>query len=608
MSTAIIVATREIRERSRLFIVAVAVAILPFAIALVPAVRGNRPHVIMLLGAGMAFNYACAVAVAMGVSTIGRDLTEKRLSFYFSKPISPLALWTGKAGASLLVAVACALIVAVPSYLAAHDAWRTAWITGGGRFAAAVPLLLLLFFFGSHVLGTVTRSRSILLALDFVLAVGTVVTIASILRPILLAGGGSVSLMLAAALGAAFLTILAVAPVWQLAKGRTDIRRSHLELSKFLWSAVAIVLLAAFAFLFWLRGVSASELVEVRDVQQSPAGGWAFVTGLGAHRGDFHSTFLMNAKTGRTMRLAGPPWSGVRWSRDGRVASWMQPVAVWPQQGICELYVQSVDEAESVATGIQARIYGRFILSDDGSRAAVANGGVIAVHDLRTHRVLAAASGFDDYRPLIFFVTNDVLRVIDYPSISHKNIATVRVSDLDVRTRKLTRYGHREIATQPGPISVSQDGSRMFLRISGEIVDGRTLATIVKIVPSANWGSMMLNDGSVVVVDRTNGVRLRFFDRDGAARGELALPNLRIAAVSGETTGGKLLVSGTGASPEERSMLVVDRARLVIERTEPNVKGPTPQWYVDPRTPRYEANQPFAGIDKTGKLKIWSGA
>jgi hypothetical protein len=114
----------------------------------------------------------------------------------------------------------------------------------------------------------------------------------------------------------------------------------------------------------------------------------------------------------------------------------------------------------------------------------------------------------------------------------------------------------------------------------------------------------MLNDGSVVIVDKQSGVRLRTFDRDGHPRGELALPNASNAFLAGETTDGRLLV--VGASALDRSMIVVDRARNVIARVVPNVNGPSPQWFSDPRTALYDARQPLLGVDGAGKLKVWS--
>lgn len=602
MSTTLIIATRELRERSRLFIVAVAIAILPFAIALVPSARGNRTHTIMIIGAAAAFGYACAVALAMGVSTIGHDLSEKRFSFYFSKPISPVALWIGKAGASLLVALVCSLIIAIPSYLAARDVWRAAWVTGGDRFALAAPLMVTVLFLISHALGTMTRSRSVLVALDFVLAVATVGAVAAIVRPILFSGGGHVALAYAWALGIGLFVILAVAPVWQLARGRTDIRRSHAAFSTFFWSAVATLLAFAAGVFLWLHSSTPADLVEVENIAQASSGGWAVVTGVSAHRGDFRSTFLLNARTGEFARLT-VPWSGVQWSRDGRVAAWIQPNG-FRYQGTGELYTRTVGSDHTVASGIETNVGRQFVLSADGSRVAIVKDGVVAVHDLANHRLLASARGAQSYQSKLLFLTNDLLRIVEYETVRHRNDATLRIADLDVRARKLTTYAEREIASEPFPFSLSEDGSRMFIRTTREIVDGRTLVPIATLESPANYGSWMLNDGSVVTVDTTKGVVLHLFDRDGRRQADLALLNQTAARVAGETTDGKLLVNASIMPPRGRSVVVVNRATFTTDRIVSDARVRWPYWN-DPQLPRYQAGTTFLSEGEDRRLKSW---
>ncbi len=604
MSTTMIIASREIRERWRLFIVAAAMAILPFAIALAPSARGNRTHTIMIIGAAAAFSYACAVALAMGISTIGHDLREKRFSFYFSKPISPLALWIGKAGASLLVAFVCSLIIAIPSYLAARDVWRAAWVSGGDRFAWAAPVAVTLLFLISHALGTMTRSRSVLVALDFVLAVATVGSVAAIVRLILFSGGGYVALAYAWALGIGLFVILAVAPVWQLTRGRTDIRRSHAAFSMFFWSAIATLLVIAAAVFLWLRAATPADLVQVEDIAQASSGGWALVTGVGVHRGDFRSTFLLNAETGEYARLT-VPWSGVQWSRDGRVAAWIQPSG-FRYQGIGELYTRNVSSDHSVASGIETNVGRQFDLSADGTRVAIVKDGVVAVHDLANHRLLASARAAQSYQSKIFFLTNDVVRIVEYEMVRHPNVATLRIADLEVRARKLRTYGERQIPLEPFPFSISEDGSRMFLRATREIVDGRTLAPIAKIESPADLGSMMLNDGSVVAIDKSKGVFLRLFDRDGRQRAELALPNQNSSVIAGETTDGKLLVNAgvVRRTRRQHSVFIVNRATFQIERKVSDA-GVASSYWNDPRTPRYAAGMAFVYEDGKGRVKSW---
>ena len=74
MNTAMIIAGREIRERSRLFIVGAALSLVPFAAALVPGASGQRGLAIMTVGLTLAVAYALTLALGIGATTIGRVL------------------------------------------------------------------------------------------------------------------------------------------------------------------------------------------------------------------------------------------------------------------------------------------------------------------------------------------------------------------------------------------------------------------------------------------------------------------------------------------------------------------------------------------------------
>lgn len=602
MSTALIIATREIRERSRVFIVAAALAVIPFAIAMLPNMSGRRGEAIRVIGTVAAINYAFALALAMGITTIGRDLSEKRLSFYFSKPISPASLWIGKAGGALVTTFLCALIVGLPSVLASPPLGKSSWAPTTPQIALFALLVWTTLFLCGHAVSTMTRSRSILVVLDFVLA-GVMVGIAALLlRPVVAAGGAKVTGVLGSVLFVGFLLILSLAPVWQLARGRTDVRRSHVALSQFLWTGVAVLLFLVAMVTLWLRSVSPSDLVEVREIEHAPSGGWAIVSGMAAHRGDFHSAFVMNAKSGEQIRLPAPPWSDVAWSRDGRAAVWMQPIGVRIRE--FEVYIWDSGSGTSRATGITGPFWSGIALSDDGSRVALAKSDSIAVHDLQNHSLLASVHIESGSRAQLFFVSRDLLRVLQYDSGRTNTIAGVRCYELDVVKRSITKTGERE-NVGVRTISYSADGSRAFLRATGEIVDGRTLAPIVKIAASNSRSAALLHDGQVAVVEKDAGVRVRIFDREGRVLSVVEIPNVMSAYLVAETTDGKLLLSG--GTPADRGMFVVDRMRGVLDRSIPHVTSPV-GWKTDPRMPRYEAGQTFLGTDSTRKLKVWKVA
>ena len=100
MSAAIALFTRELRGRTRLFVSCAVLACVPFLATLLPAAQAHRADVIAMVGGFLAICVGAAVALATGGSVIMRDLAERRMSFWFAKPLHPAALWAelGRSG------------------------------------------------------------------------------------------------------------------------------------------------------------------------------------------------------------------------------------------------------------------------------------------------------------------------------------------------------------------------------------------------------------------------------------------------------------------------------------------------------------------------------
>src|SRR5205823_3627051 len=124
MRNALVIAAREFEEKRFVAYAAVAFAILPFVLAAIPGVSGKSPGDVLVL-ASLIFGttFAVAVAVISGASFIGRDLSDGRMSFYFSRPVSSLSIWFGKLTAAILMIVGCFGFIIVPARLAAGDHW-----------------------------------------------------------------------------------------------------------------------------------------------------------------------------------------------------------------------------------------------------------------------------------------------------------------------------------------------------------------------------------------------------------------------------------------------------------------------------------------------------
>jgi hypothetical protein len=586
MNAALVLFTSELRAKSRLFIGSAVLATVPFLAALLPAARAHQDDVVAMVGGFLAICAGTAMALTAGGSVILRELADRRMSFWFARPISPAALWFGKASAALLTCLISFGIIAVPAMLAGGAAWKSYWL-GETSVLAICALAITVLFLISHALATVVRSRSVLLALDFLFAIVAIGALLLLLWPVMLGEAVEVTKWLVLAIAAAVLVVLAIAPVWQLERGRADIRRSHAAFSRFFWPGVGAILLIAGGYVAWLVSATPDDFHGTLLVEQPPHGTKVLATGTTRGRGDYTATFLIDRATGRYKRVGTPPWWGIESSKDGRVVAWLQPSGLFSGSSL-ELYVNGR------ATGIEISRASAFVLSDDGTRAAIDSGNGVTVYDTASGRMLMSASGFDSRTTASFwFVTNDLVRVIEVPPL--------RITELDVRTRTKRLTGERPMSAPRGAFttSVSADGTRLFVGGPNVIADGRTGATIAAI-PGTYIVARMLHDGGVAGISHESGVpHLHLYAPDGRRLHDLALAPARNVWISGEIEGGKLLLATIGA------MYVVDVPRGAIVRKREQITGPLPRNSPDPRLIRYGATQEFVARGKGRRLVVW---
>ena len=124
MKNALVIAAREFEEKRFVAYAAVAIAFVPFIFAAIPRLSAKSPADTIAMGA-LVFGttFAIAVGVITGASFIGRDLSDGRMSFYFSRPVSALSIWFGKLTAAILMIVGTFGVILLPARLAAGDHW-----------------------------------------------------------------------------------------------------------------------------------------------------------------------------------------------------------------------------------------------------------------------------------------------------------------------------------------------------------------------------------------------------------------------------------------------------------------------------------------------------
>lgn len=602
MNAAVLIASRELRDRTRLFLIAAAMALVPFGAAL--TVRENRQLAIATVACFLAAAYTQALAVALGVSSIGRELTEKRLSFLFSKPVSAASIWIGKAMAGLLTLLGAFAIIVLPAYLFAHDGWRDSWTVGGGAITVYTLLLGPVLFFGSHAASTMLRSRSALVAVDFVLLSVMLIAIFAMTRPILLGGGLDVVLMMLVLIGAALLAILIVAPVWQLARGRIDPRRNHAAFSTVLWSGVAVVVIVAAGYAYWVISAPLAGIVPY-TVEQSPSGRSILVSGQAPNRGSYVASFLVDSTDGSRERVT-TPRGLTQFSNDGRRMVWLESDELLPRNGTFRVYTRALEPAgKPRATSITIRNPWQSLLSDDGSRIAFIAGNQLEVYELGSDRQLGAATGIHNGSrwSRMFFAGPNVVRIVQ----SHRaETERFRILEFDLTRKKLSTTAdwpaHRSrLPNSYFSVNVTGDGSRIFIREEGTIHDARTGALLLTlpIPPGKPFFSSMLRDGSTIV---TRDSKLYQFDANGGLIREIPIPAPQ-AGLVGQVGASKVLLSRRGIERSEWRLLLVDLATGKVDAELPGHLSAL--GWNDSTVPQFTEDATIVAMDGNRKLVLW---
>jgi hypothetical protein len=599
MNAAVLIASRELRDRGRLFFIAVCMAVVPFLAAF--AVKENRQLAIATVTAFVAAAYTSALALAMGVSMIGRDLTEKRLSFLFSKPVSAASIWLGKVTAGIATWLGAFAIVVLPTFLFANEGWKDMWSGGGALVLVYALISSTAIFFGSHAASTMLRSRSAVVALDFTLLVVMVIALFGMMRPILLGGGLDVVIPLIVSVCVALLIIMAIAPIWQISRGRIDPRRNHAAFSAAFWSGAAIVMIAAFAYAMWVISPPLASITDYFAINQSPTGRWIYLSGQTNNRGSYLASFVIDRTTGERERIAVSPWGTVHHTADGKSMVWLQYDDLLPGRGVFRFYTRRIENgAKQVATPLTMPMPRSAQLSHDGSRVAVTRSKQLEVYELATGRQLGVAPGIEDGDVLaMYFAGADAVRVAE---LSRGPQPKLIIRTFDLRGRKLT-------STPPLPaknlrlVQFNRDGSRLFVRGEGMVLDAQTGAVLARqlVTPVSRVYGAMLRDGSTVV--SRNG-KLFHYDVNGTPAADIAIP-VQHASVMAQLGESKIVLSSGGKDPAAWRTFVVDLAARKVESVTPGIRTAY-SWWNEPLLPQFTEDATLVAMETGRKLVLWN--
>jgi ABC-type transport system involved in multi-copper enzyme maturation permease subunit len=552
MKNTLVIARRELLEKRFVFVTALAFTVLVLIVPFMPGVHaGERRNALVVASLIFSAAFSVGLAAILGTNIIGRELSDGRLSFYFARPVSPASIWFGKLiAATVLVVVSFAVIILPASLGGVGNVVRT-WTT----FGDALPTIRIIlataavFFLLGHVIGTFVRSRSAWIVLDFIAATVCGVALWLVGRSLLL--GFAVDLTKRVSLIFSIFAGLAIiaAGLWQVAQGRTDRKRSHIELSRFLWAAIGGGLLLLSGFTLWVVSVS---LADTKPEFITQSGSWAIIAGPTKHREDYRAAFLYNTADGRTMRLPRfNLWLGSDLSE--RAVIWAMPAV-----GGQELYVARLDvpKPEPIATGIVTRSQ-NFALSPDGSRVAAIERGILTAYDIAKRAALGSARIPTGQYQEAFFLTNDLVRI--YASDDR----TTAIFEFDIAKKDFHRTG-------VVPVSVRRFNRKRtraiqyWKRPKLEIYDARSGA-LVATGPNAVYSARFMTDGRIVAIHENKKV-LQVLTPDGALIHEINLP--------GEADWAPTFSNGRAIimmrKPKTTSV-VVDVDRGVVVRTESGV-------------------------------------
>lgn len=588
MSAFLAMIRRDIVEKRYLFLGLLVIGTLIVFTPLLPKARGlGTPQDIRDAVSGFgAVIVTAGLAITMGFTTITRDLTEKRFSFYFSRPIPGFVIWAGKMAGVFAVAMLAGLLVLLPATLMGGGiiTFLTGPTLDHRGMMSMVPalspflfmtLLVTALILFAHFLSVVLADRSLTLLADLI---GWFVFGESLwLIGRFVAGTGAARLFSIFLISAAVVTLTAMAAAGaiQVVKGRTDLRRGHRLMSAGFWTIVAAFTLITLAYLKFVvsetpRGSAAAWLESA-----APTGDWVSITGHTSSRLDYASQFLANARTGSYVRVRN---NSIAFSADGATAAWFEresyPDPVWSLK-----LARLEDQATVRSTTLNISDgFPTFSLSADGGRLAVLARDTLSVYETRSlHSLATTRIARGKWKTRISFLTPDTVEILDEGG---------PISLLDVPTRRLTPTGAipKELWNANSRI-LALRGSTMIYRNNSAprtvyLLDSRTGSLIATLTISAVanvrvWASY-LADGRIVAMQ---GEELRIFTSDGKLVKTFPLPKGDRIIPGGEITPGVIVFTALpqyqkGESYLEHSrLLALDTATGVIENKGENISS-----------------------------------
>lgn len=601
---------REVSERRAMLIAAVVASLIPLVSPLFPATGSNPPADVR--EAVLWFIVVTLIpifAVLLGATFIGRDLSEGRLGFYFSQPMSAPAIWFAKFGAVVILIWAVQLILMLPTALLSEDASRILLKTIGVPPYSGVPLSLVILWVGpvaliliAHSLGVAWRARSAWIVLDLAALGVIVVATRLVLGPFLSVFAVDAVMAVIGWMSACAFVAMVIAGAVQLSAGRVDAKRGHRALSGTVWIGMAIAVIVAAGWGWWVRSAAPEDLFRVHEISLG-AGSWIAVTGASAGRMDYYPGFLINVEDGEWLAAhfgSDIHERGVTFSADMSRAVWTVP-AGFEESNVMAADLNG-DRPKTRRTGVVvSREWRNIALSDDGSRLAVIDGDNVVTYQLESGDLLAAAKVANGFLPvMVRFVSGDVVEVLTLKSEKVPDDSSLERSHWKERTLDIEARDLDDGRVIDGPWRWVIPGWRNPFgyvlerpKSAGDdrlqLVDPATGAVVADLgsMPG-RWTNVEVVDDQTIVIlrEKGDGYWLEVFGPDGSHLRRIDLPGEGWTRLGGEVSPNLLAVGRTiwtrdGEVPARSSTQLVDLEDGTVRRTLEGVSPVLGGWRFD---------------------------
>jgi hypothetical protein len=447
--------------------------------------------------------------LAFGVcgNMLGGELAERRLSFYFTRPLSAGAIFAGKLAAAALLAFGGQILIWSPTMIAG-DQLRDLTLPFAAILSALTPLLLALGF----VAGIVARCRSRWLLASAALAVLMLALVAFLaVEGVLvwelgwLSRAGGIALF-GGTMGGITLALLAGVAA-AVAYGRTDPVRAHGALT--IVAALALVPIGSAALAASHRALRPrlTDVVSVHVAEAAPTGGWVYVSGsVLDDRSGWQPDFLFNPQTARSQRIG---WLASdlepAFSFDGTHAAWVELKSIYdavagkdPTFAEVTLVARDLSEQTEVRTDVAINRVRGVGWSPDGRFIAIVGEKEAQLRRSDTlHLVAEAKARTGTMWRRAVFATSTRLRLFAGDE------GGADVVDLRADTRSSADVAHLDTKGILLDLEVSPDGERVLAQEpDGAVrlwsVGGGAPITLETLPPKAFCGGF-LRDGRVAI-------------------------------------------------------------------------------------------------------------